>query len=170
MPLAFRRAIASSGGMGTAMSISTTGTPSSALRTAPPTKRPSPRAVMTATVSGAVIQPCCLGSMRMAAPILFTVAQNGRIVRLAFARKAIGPFGAAGAAHKSALAKSSHDCHRLQCSHPAVLLGINAHGGADSFYCRAKWPDSPIGVCQKGDRAIWRDGGRPQIGPRQEQS
>src|SRR5437660_1783502 len=62
MPLAFSRAMASSGRMGTAMSMSTTGTPSSALRTAPPTKRASPSAAMTCTVSGAVIQPCCAGS------------------------------------------------------------------------------------------------------------
>jgi hypothetical protein len=61
--LALSRASASSGGMGTAMSTSTTGTPSSALRTAPPTKRASPRACITASVSGAVIQPCNAGSI-----------------------------------------------------------------------------------------------------------
>src|SRR5579863_7261715 len=68
-----RRCKVSPGGMGTAMSMSFTAQPDSALRTAPPTKRPSPRAAMSLRVSGAVIQACLDGSRRITTPEFFFI-------------------------------------------------------------------------------------------------
>jgi hypothetical protein len=84
---------------------------------------------MTATVSGAVIQPCCLGSIRIAAPTLLIVAQNGWVIRLGFAGKD-RPFCAPGPADKASLAEGSHDRRRPRRSHPTVLGGIKPHESA----------------------------------------
>src|SRR5580698_7926832 len=74
--LSSRRSV-SSGGMGTAISTSSTGQPRSPLRTAPPTKRPSLSAASTVRVSGAVIQGCRAGSIFMA-PLYTRTRQPGR--------------------------------------------------------------------------------------------